>query len=60
MNLNRAIEILKLLPHHPPAFLTLDELNATELLIEAGKFRQRWEDQEGEADFPLLPGETKD
>lgn len=33
---------------------------ALQLGIEAMKFRLRWEQQEGEDDFLLLPGETKD
>ena len=33
---------------------------AERLGIEALKFRLRWEQQEGEKDFPLLPGETKE
>ncbi len=33
---------------------------ALQLGIEALKFRHRWKQQEGEEDFPLLPGETKD
>lgn len=36
---------------HPKAF---------QLGIEALKFRQRWEQQEGEADFSRLPGETEE
>lgn len=34
--------------------------DAVRLGLEALKFRLRWEQQEGEDDFPLLPGETKD
>lgn len=33
---------------------------ALNLGIEALKFRQRWEQQEGEHDFIWLPGETED
>jgi len=33
---------------------------AINLGIQALKFRQRWEQQEGEDNFPLLPGETKE
>jgi len=33
---------------------------AHQLGIEALEFRLRWEQQEGEKDFPLLPGETKE
>ncbi len=32
-------------------------IQATKLSIEALEFRQRWEEQEGEDDFPLLPSE---
>ena len=35
-------------------------IQATKLGIEALKFRQRWEQQEGEDYFPILPGETED
>jgi len=34
--------------------------NALKLLIEAGKFRLRWEQLLGEDALPLLPGETKE
>lgn len=36
-----------------------DRRVANNLSIEALKFRLRWEQQEGEDDFPLLPGETE-
>jgi len=33
---------------------------AQRLGFQALKFRQRWEQQEGDDDFPLLPGETRE
>ncbi|MBA7638321.1 hypothetical protein ES703_45975 [subsurface metagenome] len=37
--------------------LAPSKILAVRLGIEALKFRQRWEQQEGEDDFPRLPGE---
>lgn len=37
-----------------------DHAKAVELGNEALRFRLHWEQQEGEDDFPLLPGETKE
>lgn len=60
MTLVEAIAISKdyRLDHHSfPA----DKIGkAMKLGEEAMNFRLRWEQQEGEDDFPLLPGETKD
>ena len=60
MKLEKAIEIETIHNDHNPNFTDADRREAHQLSIEALIFRQRWEDQEGEDDFPLLPGETKD
>lgn len=60
MTIDEAIEILtnERKDHHSfPADIIGQ---AEQLGIEALEFRLRWEQQEGEDDFLLLPGETKD
>lgn len=59
MNLGEAIEILSDSANKGITTFNQDFGDAEKLAIEALKFRQRWEDQEGEDDFLLLPGETK-
>jgi len=60
MKPTEAIEILEIETgsRHEPSDPELND--AMNLGIEALKFRLRWEEQEGEDDFPLLPGETKE
>lgn len=59
MTPEEAIEVLGQLADD--SYINLDPAGpkAINLGIEAIKFRKRWEEQEGEDDFPLLPGETK-
>lgn len=58
MNIKTAIEILtnRSAPRHQ--YYDQIELPAIKLGIEALKHRQRWEEEEFEGTFPLLPGET--
>lgn len=60
MTLQEAIEIVTMATGKGGIALHDDYIDAQKLLIEAGNFRLRWEQQEGEDDFLLLPGETKD
>lgn|GEM_PF-3004884 len=60
MNIEKAIEILENLTRETGAFIKGDEIDAMKLGTEALKFRLRWERQEGEDDFLLLPGETEE
>jgi len=55
-----AIELLQKALDDPGSVDILDLNHAQSLGIEAIKFRQRWEQQEGESDFPLLPSETRE
>ncbi|MBA7569787.1 hypothetical protein ES708_11528 [subsurface metagenome] len=60
MNLPKAIELNKEAEKSLRDHKFIDHADAVKLGGEALEFRQRWEQQEGEADFLLLPGETKD
>ena len=60
MKPEKAIEILTQAEKEPDILYSDDFVAALKLGIEALKFRLRWEQQEGEVDFSLLPGETKD
>lgn len=60
MKISRSIEILETEPPESLDISDEDEEAAAHLGIEALKFRQRWEEQEGEEDFPLMPGQTKE
>lgn len=57
MKLKKVIEILDLNIKEAGRSMPPDVLAALKLSVESTKFRQRWEEQEGEDDFPLLPGE---
>ncbi|MBA7671399.1 hypothetical protein ES703_79557 [subsurface metagenome] len=60
MTIQEAIEILQADIYNPGS-ISHDELEEAEQLgVEALNFRLRWEQQEGEDDFTLLPGETKE
>ena len=60
MKLEKAVEILLDIEFRLPQMRPQHEREALQLGIEAPKFRLRWEQQAGQADFELLPGETKD
>jgi len=60
MKLDKAIEILTIHNDHNSNFTDAEREEAHQLGIEALLFRQRWEQQEGEDDFTLLPGETEE
>ena len=59
MKLDEAIKEIQVELDEHPLSRELTYYKAIRLGIEALKFRQRWEDQEGEDDFPRLPGETE-
>ena len=59
MDIEKAIEILEDILKEGRGLSGPDRFTAIRLGIEALKFRQRWEEQEGEDDFPRLPGETE-
>ena len=60
MTIDKAIKMLKTHGLVDEKDTIQDYMNAVKLGIEALKFRQRWEAQEGEDDFPRLPGETEE
>lgn len=60
MKLEKAIEINKDTIAFHLLKREIDAATAIKLGSEALKFRQRWEEQEGEDDFPRLPGETEE
>ena len=60
MNIPKAIKVLTLTVNHSRANNTPNVRDGILLGIEALKFRLRWEQQEGEDDFPRLPGETEE
>jgi hypothetical protein len=58
MTIDEAIELIEHCAKTHARYDRVEIKAALQLGIEALKFRQRWEQQEGEDDFPRLPGET--
>ncbi len=57
MKPEKALQLLKQRQAQDRPHAEADIYKARQLSIEALEFRQRWEEQEGEDDFPLLPSE---
>lgn len=60
MTPEEAIQVLEVTERDKEIQFWTASREAIKLGIEALRFRQRWEEQEGEEDFPLMPGETKE
>ena len=60
MTIEEAITIETIHNDHNPTITDAQRHQAHNLSVEALRFRLRWEQQEGEKDFPLLPGETRE
>lgn len=59
MTPDQAIEMLERIQNLNLVKANDDAIRACKLGIEALKFRLRWEQQEGDPDYELLPGEAE-